>query len=299
MLSHAANLTSILSVAMIVGALGIRLTTSPQPSNGVSSPAELLNGPGPHPPLGSQLKIPGVDFLGTEETVIIAISTECALSVAGRALYQELAANRSDAFQTVAVLPEQPEQARAYLDRLDLQQLRSSQANLATIGVHQTPTIVVADRFGHVRGSWEGKLSDWQMADVRRQLGLPAAAGAAITDDAEVNAAAALHPSDLRKVLADDVSVVDIRTRDEYAQSHVSGSLNIPFDELWARMRPELPPSGTIVVMCGSCASCEGTMDEARLQSLCLRGLRRLTNMGFSDVRLVMADLPAQEAAAP
>lgn len=40
------------------------------------------------------------------------------------------------------------------------------------------------------------------------------------------------NPTDLRQLIKDGALLVDVRSRQEYASGHVSGSLNIPLDTL-------------------------------------------------------------------
>lgn len=47
-----------------------------------------------------------------------------------------------------------------------------------------------------------------------------------------------------------EVVVVDLRTRAEYARAHIPSAKNIPVDELDARMFDELPYSAQIVLYC-------------------------------------------------
>lgn len=66
-------------------------------------------------------------------------------------------------------------------------------------------------------------------------------------------------PGDLayRTVTADEfatawprATLVDVRSREEYATAHVPGSLNIPLDEVPSRLADL--PGGTLYLMCGS-----------------------------------------------
>lgn len=45
--------------------------------------------------------------------------------------------------------------------------------------------------------------------------------------------------------------ILDVRTRDEYAQGHVPGSLNIPLDRIAAEMR-NIPKTAPLFVYCHS-----------------------------------------------
>ncbi|WP_084958440.1 ArsR/SmtB family transcription factor [Thermoactinospora rubra] len=53
----------------------------------------------------------------------------------------------------------------------------------------------------------------------------------------------------LRRIRDGDVTVVDVRPREEYAAGHIPGALSIPVDELLDRLA-ELPEDGTVVAYC-------------------------------------------------
>jgi rhodanese-related sulfurtransferase len=56
--------------------------------------------------------------------------------------------------------------------------------------------------------------------------------------------------AELRRMMRDgDVTVVDVRPRDEFEAGHIPGSLSIPVDELAHRLR-ELPKSREVVAYC-------------------------------------------------
>jgi len=54
-----------------------------------------------------------------------------------------------------------------------------------------------------------------------------------------------------RQWVANGATLLDVRTREEYAEGHVAGSLNIPVQELAIRAG-ELPQGHDIVVYCRS-----------------------------------------------
>jgi len=52
-------------------------------------------------------------------------------------------------------------------------------------------------------------------------------------------------------LLAGGAQIVDVRTREEFAAEHATGSINIPLNELPARVH-ELDPARSVVVCCAS-----------------------------------------------
>lgn len=53
----------------------------------------------------------------------------------------------------------------------------------------------------------------------------------------------------LRRIQNGDVTVIDVRPREEYAGGHIPGALSLPLDELADRLA-ELPADGTVVAYC-------------------------------------------------
>lgn len=60
-----------------------------------------------------------------------------------------------------------------------------------------------------------------------------------------------LSPAEARAYMAatPDVLILDVRTRDEYAQGHLDGAVNIPVDSLEARLE-ELPADRPLLIHC-------------------------------------------------
>jgi rhodanese-related sulfurtransferase len=96
----------------------------------------------------------------------------------------------------------------------------------------------------------------------------------------------------LRRAAAGEVTVLDVRSGDEYAAGHIPGAVGIPLEELEQRLA-ELPPDAEVVAYCRG-ASCVLSHDAVRL----------LTRHGYRARRLVdgilewrVAGLPLQDAA--
>ncbi|HEY6001950.1 MAG TPA: rhodanese-like domain-containing protein [Anaeromyxobacter sp.] len=76
------------------------------------------------------------------------------------------------------------------------------------------------------------------------------------------------------RLVASGVKVVDVRTPEEFADGHVPGALNIPYDEVGARLKEIGPPSTPVLVYCysgGRAATAAKTLQE--------KGYQRIYNM--------------------
>lgn len=56
---------------------------------------------------------------------------------------------------------------------------------------------------------------------------------------------------DLARLLANGTTIVDVRTKAEYAGGHAKGSINIPLDQLSANLK-KIPKGKPVVTCCAS-----------------------------------------------
>lgn len=66
------------------------------------------------------------------------------------------------------------------------------------------------------------------------------------------SSSSASQNSTARKLVAEGALLLDVRTPGEYAAGHVDGAVNIPVQELGARIREVGPTSRKVVVYCRS-----------------------------------------------
>jgi rhodanese-related sulfurtransferase len=85
----------------------------------------------------------------------------------------------------------------------------------------------------------------------------------------------AVDAATARRLVADGVKVVDVRTPAEYAAGHVPGAVNIPYDEI-GRRSAELGPAETpLVLYCHS-----GRRSGIAVRTLAEQGFTRLYDLG-------------------
>jgi len=81
-----------------------------------------------------------------------------------------------------------------------------------------------------------------------------------------------------RRLVADGIKVVDVRTPDEYAAGHVPGAVNIPYDQM-AQRYAELGPTTTpLLIYCHS-----GRRSGIAVQVLEKKGFTRLYDLQAYD----------------
>ncbi len=106
--------------------------------------------------------------------MLLALSTHCRYCTASAPFYQRLAralASRPDT-KLLAVLPEEFEEGRRYLQALGVAGADARQARLPTIGIRGTPTLLVLDNKGVVVNAWVGELNAADESEVWQALQL-------------------------------------------------------------------------------------------------------------------------------
>jgi hypothetical protein len=162
----AANLAII--VAVIVGGivwLSRPNTAGPLSNTSVTRPPETKY----IPTLGTQIAIPGVDWSAHKATLVVAISTACHYCVASTPFYSEMTHSAHNA-PIVVVMPQQEQDARSFLRKHDITPRSLVSANLASIQVSATPTLLLISSSGMVTKEWVGELTNIQRHEVIESL---------------------------------------------------------------------------------------------------------------------------------
>jgi phage shock protein E len=81
-----------------------------------------------------------------------------------------------------------------------------------------------------------------------------------------------------RRLVAEGVKVVDVRTPEEYASGHVPGAINVPYDQVEKRSAELGPPSTPLVLYCRS-----GARSGKAVQTLAEKGFTRLYDLQSYD----------------
>jgi rhodanese-related sulfurtransferase len=100
-----------------------------------------------------------------------------------------------------------------------------------------------------------------------------------------------IAPQDAQKRLQDDGRAVllDVRTREEFAEVHAKGAKNIPLDEISAaRLKEEqIGPDQSILMICRS-----GARSQRACEQLVNEGYQKLANVSGGTLAWVDAQLP-------
>jgi hypothetical protein len=121
---------------------------------------------------GTKLSLPGVDWKANGRTVVLALSTGCHFCTESAPFYQRVAQVRAKAgnIRLVAVFPEPVSEGQRYLSSLGVTVDEVRQAQLDSIGVIGTPTLIMTDGEGAVANSWRGKLPSEKESEVLARL---------------------------------------------------------------------------------------------------------------------------------
>jgi rhodanese-related sulfurtransferase len=194
---------------------------------------------GPRKPpieIGTRLDVAGVDWSDT--TLLLVLSTKCTFCAESMPFYKRLVQETGSRARLIALLPQNVSDARQYLQKNGVMIEDVRQLTPGALGVSGVPTLILADKHGVVRDFWFGKLGPNVESLVMSRVKGEA------SDDMSIDVTALRQALDKKE----RVVVVSIDDRDVFKQSHIDGSINIPFDELETRMDDELKPVDKIVI---------------------------------------------------
>jgi hypothetical protein len=151
---------AVLAVCCLVGTLLIRNYFLPKAPPSSKAPV-----------LGSLVDLPNARWNLSNQTVGLAISTECHFCSESAPFYQKLtkaALEKHD--RVIAVLPQGVVLAKEYLGAKQVAVDDVLQSPLSQINVSGTPTLLLVDSKGKITASWVGKLSANRETEVLSKL---------------------------------------------------------------------------------------------------------------------------------
>jgi thiol-disulfide isomerase/thioredoxin len=154
---------AVVAVSLLVGLVIIRSYLLPAgwskatSASTITDPSTNLKKPSRLQP-GSSVKVDGIEWQKSEQTLVLALSTTCHFCSESAPLYQKIARERGNGTRIVAVFPQDTANSTEYLQKLALNVDQVVKAPLGSIGVSGTPTLILINREGAVLESWIGKL---------------------------------------------------------------------------------------------------------------------------------------------
>lgn len=153
-LHRALNIGIILACAVLVTGLAQRYYLSNRPS-------------------GRTISISGVDFSRSKKTLLLFLQQDCDICSESLPFYRRLIDTFQEPtnVQLVLITPAQPGVADEFFKNAGLSFKTVLQGKRGLLGVQLTPTLILADSTGTVRGSWIGQLSSDRETEIRTMLG--------------------------------------------------------------------------------------------------------------------------------
>lgn len=163
-----ANIAIIL-IALLLGVVLVKRYLLPQEpaAPSAAAPVEARIQP------GTKVELPGVEWKGGEQTLVLVLSETCHFCTESAGFYQKLAqakAQQGGQPRLIAVLPQEVSKGQAYLSKLGVSVDTVMQAPMSAVGVRGTPTLILVDGAGLVKESWVGKLPPEKEAEVMSRL---------------------------------------------------------------------------------------------------------------------------------
>lgn len=117
--------------------------------------------PDAHLTVGSSLTLPGIDWANSDRTLVLILQKGCHFCSESAPFYRRIVSETlgHTGLRLLAVLPQDVNEAKGYLNDLDVRIEEVKQAHLGAIRVSGTPTLVLVDHTGKVTNLWVGKLT--------------------------------------------------------------------------------------------------------------------------------------------
>ena len=120
--------------------------------------------------IGERIDLPEVDWQKNRQTLLLALSTTCHFCSESTPFYQQLAKERNGETHIIAVFPQAVNEGKEYLNEKNVFVDDIKQADLNSIGVNATPTVILTDDKGIARGVWIGKLPNSEETKVINRM---------------------------------------------------------------------------------------------------------------------------------
>jgi thioredoxin-related protein len=122
--------------------------------------------------LNTKFALKNVDWQANDKNLVFAVSTTCHYCTESAGFYRKLVEEcKQQHVHTIAVLPQSPAEAQAYLSGEGVTVDEIRQSDLPTLEVNGTPTLLLVDHSGLVKHVWTGKLPETKETEVTSTLG--------------------------------------------------------------------------------------------------------------------------------
>jgi hypothetical protein len=155
---------AIIGIAILIGVLLVKTYWRTAPVPTAQAPST--------PIVGTKPAVLGVDWQKNGRTLLLVLQKNCHFCTDSALFYQRLTRELAghDGLRLVAVLPQQVEEGRQYLNGLGVTIDEVRQVSPANLGVSGTPTLVLVDSAGVATDAWVGKLTPDREGEVLSRL---------------------------------------------------------------------------------------------------------------------------------
>jgi hypothetical protein len=141
------------NVGIIVVALAIVVTLIRNSRGDQSQPHQTIS-------IGSKLAVKDTNWRSNGRSVVLALSTTCHFCAESSGFYQKVVRlAQQQHLHTIAVFPQPIPEVQAYLNKQGFSVDEIKQAELPSLNINGTPTLLLVDNSGTVSNVWIGKLS--------------------------------------------------------------------------------------------------------------------------------------------
>jgi thioredoxin-related protein len=120
---------------------------------------------------GTKISLADVDWQANQKTMLLVMQKGCHFCTESMPFYKTLVEkSKEKGIKLVAVLPNSREESVQYLKENGVEIQEIKQAELDSVNVQGTPTLIMIDEKGEVVNSWIGRLPVLKEAEVIRNL---------------------------------------------------------------------------------------------------------------------------------
>jgi hypothetical protein len=146
-LDKIANIAVIIAVAVFL-TLVIRGEFFRRTSAPAHSPSAMV---------GTTIHLPGIHFSSQHDSLVLGISTTCHYCYESLPFYKQLADRVQGRVEVFAILPQAQTEGSRYLATAGISSIHVVSADLGSIGIYATPTLLLVGSDGKVKSEWQGK----------------------------------------------------------------------------------------------------------------------------------------------
>jgi rhodanese-related sulfurtransferase/thioredoxin-related protein len=206
-------------------------------------------------PDGQTFAIEGIDFSKSDQTLLLVLDRNCGFCKQETPFYRKLVEkSQATGVRVIGVFQHDLKDAKQYLSDEGINVTETTRIRFPSFQIDATPTVILLNRNGNLIGRWIGSLSDPIRDYVVSIMGVNETL-IRLANSPYLRLGNRMPPplitaADLRTKLKSEntTTILDIDDRVLFGQRHLSGAVNIPADEVYARAQNELSPSRLIVL---------------------------------------------------